>query len=91
MIANEARKIANHAIHQPALQAWIDDVHAKIKAAAEAGEFSVKDPHTGFIGATPAFERSVWIALISEGYNVQHFQDPDPGHPCSRPYTVVSW
>jgi hypothetical protein len=29
--------------------------------------------------------------LRSMGYKVIYYPDPDPGHPCSRPYSEINW
>lgn len=92
MNAAQAREITRRNQQGPAVQQWLDFVHKKIAVAAETGNSSIIDP----LGGAPAWptheqQKALWAALRSEGYDVTHHPDLDPGHPCSRASATVSW
>lgn len=92
MNAEEARKLTATQLKGPVTAHLMEIVYDKIKAAAEAGRDSITEPFHGL--RTPVSHlqaESVWSQLRQAGYKVDHRPDPDPGHPCSHPYTEISW
>lgn len=65
-----------------------EDIDAQVAIAAGLGksEMVYFQPHMEYFVA----ER-LWMGLRMDGFKVNHVSDPDPGHPCSRPYTTISW
>ncbi len=93
MNANEARKLSEHNIKGPATDHLVKIVLDKIDLAAMNGEFEITEPFTGLRMPWPTSEQleATWVRLQVLGYKVMHHPDPDPGHPCSHPYTSISW
>lgn len=92
MKASEAHDLARKQVRGPAIAHLLEHVHHVIKNAATAGKFSVQDPLSSIrTMVMPEESKAVYDALRKDGYTVVDHPEPDPGHPCSRPYTTVSW
>lgn len=92
MKASEALAIARQNLQGPAIEPFLRDIHARIAAAAHKGDFSIMNPFHG-LNPTPNFEqeKALKARLAADGYEWKDHPDPDRGHPCSRPYTTLSW
>lgn len=92
MTAQQAREITAANPIRVDVKVWLEHTIKEIKQAAESGRSKVKDPHLGTRSyMTGDQQDALWKALAQLGYKVDHKPDPHPGHPCSRPYVVVSW
>lgn len=95
MDAQEARRITNKALQGPKIEPYVDYLLECIKTAAENGKSEI-DPHIK-IGElrTPFPNGDEWEAirknLEGRGFKWTFHENPDPGHPASRDYTVLSW
>lgn len=95
-LADEARAInKEQSVDVTAL--W-EQVRERVLVAARTKK-SLPDPFVGLKlpGSELTFGPSaVQIEKLeqlcrNEGLRVVHHPDPDPGHPCSRPYTELYW
>ncbi len=93
MNASEAKKITEKNLKDVIITPYLDIIYGKIKIAAEKGENQITHPFHGVRIAYPSTEaqEKIWIELMLQGYKVKHYDDPDPGHPASSPYTQISW
>ena len=92
MKASEALAIAQQNLAGPAIEPLLKQIYASIAAAAHKGQFTIQDL---FFCTHPMPSNAQVVAirahLRAEGYELEDHPDPDPGHPCSRPYTTLSW
>lgn len=95
MNAEEAKKLTEKSLQGSAIGSFVEDLDRKIKTAAEQGKSSI-DPHLSISALrrkSPTNE--IWEAIRkhyeSKEFNWKAHPDPDPGHPGSRPYVVLSW
>lgn len=93
--AEDARKLTRENLRGPAIESFVATLNQKIKMVAAEGKSSF-DPlaYLGSVRTTsPSSEQREAIKLhfLEAGFQWQDFPDPDPGHPCSRPYTKLSW
>lgn len=92
MKASEARAITNTNLHGLVIKPQLDHIYSLIRLAAEGGRDSISAPFfTKGTYPTPAEREAIYSKLKDDGYKVVDHPDPDPGHPCSRPYTTISW
>ena len=63
----------------------------QILEAATRGRSSITDPQSRYPYPSGDEIDAMYLQLKTEGYTVVHHPDPDPGDPCSRPYTTISW
>lgn len=92
--AETARQLSEKQLKGVLLGPVLSHVHERICRAALQGQREVYHPFYGMpkeISTTSAIEKAVWSHLTEAGYTVDHRPDPDPGHPASGPYTVISW
>lgn len=80
MNANEARAISdkNKAIHSR-----IPYIEIKIAEAAKNGRYSIV--------LHESLSKDDSSSLKMMGYNVSYDPNPDTGHPCSGPITIITW
>lgn len=97
MNAREARVLSAANQSGPVIQPYVDEINARIRQAATNGQYEIRDPHLGHRrGATTvtlsdAERRALVTHYGGLGYVWKEYPDPDPGHPCSRPFTILSW
>lgn len=92
MNAEEARKMTSKGRTSAATTDMMNFVYRQIEAKAAKGENSLTHPLVGFQSPLSEIEKeAIYDRLLEEGYKVKHHPDPDPGHPCSHPYTEISW
>lgn len=92
MNALEARKLSQSTVKGRACHVLVANIKDRIKKRARQGDFSLTDPFgSDLSGLTEPKKQAVIAALRAEGYQVIEHEDPDPGHPCSRPYIEVKW
>jgi len=92
MKADEARDITRKNLQGPVIEPILASIYERIKGAALQGRSSIMNPFTNFKKhPTPAEERAVFMRLRQDGFEVIRHDDPDPGHPCSRPFTEIRW
>ncbi len=94
MNAQEARKITDAASETTDIQPILNYVYAQIKDAAKKKQCSIRDPLSERVPvewSRSEVKEAVYRALRAEKYTVTRHPDADPGHPCSRPYTTISW
>jgi len=65
------------------------EVDEQIAKAASEGRRSIYYFGAGALGKM--LERALMRSLEDDGFTLKYVADPDPGHPCSRPYTEISW
>jgi hypothetical protein len=65
------------------------EVDEAIEKAAGEGKRSIYYFGAGALGKM--LERALMRSLEDDGFALKYVTDPDPGHPCSRPYTEISW
>ena len=65
------------------------EVDEQIAKAASEGKRSIYYFGSGALGKM--LERALMRSLEEDGFAIKYVADPDPGHPCSRPYTEISW
>ena len=91
MNAEQARKLtqSNVTINVEPILSFIFN---RIKEAAKRGEYFVKNPFEEMQGIIRSEEKQeATLRLIALGYQIIEHSKPDPGHPCSRPCTVLKW
>ena len=93
MDATEARKLSNVSLSGIIIQPFLKEIHDRIQTAAKNGKFEIMDPFSSITGKYPTIEEqgAIMVELIKLGYKVVEHPNPDPGHPCSRSYTTISW
>lgn len=97
MKAEDARKLSQGYAQSADVDRLWDKLMERIKTTAETtGRTELMHPWSGLNGdrlGMPTREQQDALRkrLIAEGYSVVDHPDPDPGHPCSGPYTTVSW
>ena len=96
--ALEAHRRALENLHGPVVEPYLDLAYANIDKAVEKGRLECHDPwypdrdrSTGVDWPSHETSEAVKKALRDAGFTVEDKPDPDPGHPCSRAYTLVSW
>lgn len=93
--AREARQLTEQSVTGPAIEQYVESLDKKILAVASEGK-SGFDPwlHIGTLrGMSPSHEQREAIRkhYESAGYSWKDHPNPDPGHPASRDYTILSW
>lgn len=93
--AAQAKKITEENLKGPAIETFVSTLTNKVKMVAKEGKSSF-DPwqYIGSLrGRSPSHDEREAIKLhfIKAGFKWEDKPDPDPGHPASRPYTVLSW
>lgn len=93
LTAANARALTERSLRSTLLAPLLAHVHGRIQKQAEKGHYSINDPHADFPGGWPDSHvlEALWSALREQGYRVYDHPDPDPGHPCSKPYIEVQW
>lgn len=93
MNAEEARLLTKKSIKKKVDEHLIAHVINKIKIDALAGRSQTVHPLDGLTGGYPSSDEQslLWSELTKKGFKVIHHDDPDPGHPCSSPYTTIDW
>lgn len=97
MKASEARKLSAGFAKSVNVDTLWDKLMERVKTVAETkGQTELIHPFnqltTENIGrVTAAEEEALRKRLAAEGYKLKDHPDPDPGHPCSGPYTTLSW
>jgi len=95
MKAAEARAITDASLRGPVIDRWVRALAANIRVTAEKGQHSF-DPWQHLAsqrmpGPKPDERDAIVQHFQALGYKITDHSDPDPGHPCSRPYTTLSW
>jgi hypothetical protein len=95
MNAEEARKLTYESMRGPVIEGFILLLNKKILETAKQGKSCI-DPwqHISSLrGTFPTTEQQQAIKThyLNHGYTWGDHDDPDPGHPCSRAYTTLSW
>lgn len=90
--AFEARELSKKGMAK-SIEPIVIFVLEKIKEAAGEGRFSIVHPFDGYKLPFPSnhVESAVMDKLKILGFAAKHHNNPDPGHPASRPYWEVSW
>lgn len=93
--AEQARKLTKANLKGPAIESFVSTLTNKIKAVAADGKSNF-DPWSYLStlrGTSPSIEQreAIKFHFTNSGFRWQEFPDPDPGHPCSRSYTLISW
>ncbi|MBK8132634.1 MAG: hypothetical protein IPK48_07925 [Gammaproteobacteria bacterium] len=65
------------------------EVDDQIAKAASEGKRSIYYFGAGALGEM--LKRALMRSLEDDGFTLKYVADPDHGHPCSRPYTKISW
>jgi hypothetical protein len=94
MNAQKAKELTNQNLKGPAIEPFLSHIYKRIEEAASKGQFEIYHPFHGLergIYPTITQQEAIWQKLREDGYAVNHFPDPDPGHPGSGPYTTISW
>lgn len=92
MKASEAKAITEQQLKGPVIEPLLQFCYQRIKTAAEQGKSQIIDPLHGIRTPVCLEQReAVYQQLVIDGYKVEHHPEPDHGHPCSAPYTTVSW
>lgn len=91
-----ARRRSLEKLRGPVIDPYLDLAYANIEKQIEKGRLSTQDPwipepRGGLEFPSAGIIEAVKEALRTDGYSVVDKPDPDPGHPCSHPYTLVSW
>lgn len=68
----------------------IQVVEKKIKDKAEAGQRTVMDPFDN-LGLTRDDRVEMVNVFRGRGFRFMDYSNPDPGYPCSRDYSELSW
>lgn len=97
MNVNEARKLTESAIAEKINEKYIKHIDSRIETAATIGKCEIHNPHIGKIEYGNEFYlsgeelKAVRLYYEHEGFTWKDYPDPDPGHPCSAAYTILSW
>jgi hypothetical protein len=91
LTAADARKLMVHSPESSErLRKAIAAVEQKIKEKAASGRATVMDPFNN-LGLTSGDISELSSVFRRRGFKYTAYDDPDPGHPCSRPYSELSW
>ena len=93
--AGEARQISHENLRGPAIESFVSALSNKIRSVAREGK-SGFDPWLYFgslrtPSPTPEQKEAIRKHFENCGFAWKDHPAPDPGHPASRPYTVLSW
>ena len=96
MKAEEAKSLTEKNLAGPVISKYIEYIDMRIKAAALKGKSSIHNPQSGSReeGLYYLLEderKAVRLHYEQSGFTWTDHEDPDPGHPCSAPYTTLSW
>lgn len=93
MNAEEARALSNNHVRKHVSTVVLAEVHRRIQEACEKGQYSIMNPQHSIDGKhlDKAAVNQLKKLLEDDGYKWEDHLDPDPGHPCSAPYTTLSW
>lgn len=96
MKASEARQLTSEYRNSVEVEPLWANLVERIKAAASEGKSTLVDPFIGIGGdrlgmLSRSQQTALKLRLAAEGYLYEDHPDPDPGHPCSRAYSTISW
>ena len=97
MNADEARKLTDEHLSGPAIKKFVDYIDGRIERAAKEGKNSLHNPQVGTAEEGFNFflrenqRKAVRVHYEKLGFDWIDRPDPDPGNPCSGPYTTLSW
>ena len=97
--AGEAGWLSERALSggSEAIRPFLEHIECRVREAAGCGRRRIDHPFAE-AARRPAVGQpeaevlaAVRRAVEAEGYAWTSHPDPDPGHPCSRPYDSISW
>jgi len=93
--SKQARSITNENLRGPVIESFVSTLVVKIKMEAAKGRSSI-NPWTYLAAYTPKSPDASQKEAIRKHFEQAGFDwidhaDPDPGHPASGPYTILSW
>lgn len=97
MNADEARALTNESLKGAAIDKYVQYIDELIKIAALNGVSEIRNPQRGSIERGRGYHvfgdelKAVRQYYKSKGFVWTDYPAPDPGHPCSSPYTILSW
>lgn len=98
MNAAEALKLSLKSLSTTVIEPYKKRIDERIREAAERGKRSIHNPQFETRSAfndgyyTNADEQKELKKYYeSQGFTWTDYPNPDPGHPCSAPYTTLSW
>ena len=96
LTASEVRKLTSESLKGPVIEPIIDVIDNAIIEQAKNGNSSLHNPmQVGDLRKSFSLnadvEKAVRLHYESKGFKWVDHPDPDPGHPCSAPYTTLSW
>ncbi len=94
MKASDARRITDKSLGTHVIDGQVRVLTEAIHEAAKAGKSAI-DPWQALGSADKYPQGDEQKALTKhfhrEGFVIKDHPNPDPGHPCSRAYTTLSW
>lgn len=97
MDARQARELSEKALEETVISPWIERIDARIKEACSKGIRCIVDPDVYYQGSKfvesatgPEYKR-IKAYYLSLGFDWIEHKNPDPGNPCSREYTELTW
>lgn len=96
MDASEARRLTNEAAAGPAIDAYTKVIDKRIRKEAANGSRQIGNLWAVFSNLRmpspkPEHRAAIFAYYLTRGFVVKDHPDPDPGHPCSGPYTTLEW
>ncbi len=94
MNAQEAKELSDQRATDIMIDGPLRVIMDAIKTAAQAGDYSIHNPFYACFNNNPPHhsQQDLMVKkLRSMGYDYKFHEDPDPGHPCSSSYEVLSW
>lgn len=95
MNAEEARRITRQNLQGPVIEKHISNLDTEILRLAAQGKSEFDPKQYLHKLRTPAPKGAEWEAISTNyrlrGFNWTEHPDPDPGHPASHSYTILSW
>lgn len=98
MKADEARNRSLNATNSIEVEKYMVELYKSVAQAADKGSTSIRSPFQIFHNPeiqlkypTVQMIELICKRLTRDGYKVVDLPDEDPGHPCSGPYTKISW
>jgi hypothetical protein len=95
MNAEEARQLSDAALKGPAIEPFIEALETEIRCAAKSGRREILpwECLAGFTKPrrTQGIKDAIQRHFVAQGFTWKDHPNPDPGHPCSHPYSTLSW
>jgi hypothetical protein len=95
MNAEEARQLSDAALKGPAIESFIETLETEIRQAAKKGRREIRPweclAKLRMMDPTMEIRDAIQRHFVAQGFTWKDHPNSDPGHPCSHPYSTLSW